>query len=186
MTIQREVVKQLQGRRQFTPDFKDEIDNYNKHIVMVWDSFKIGFPSDRTLENCAFLGEAFTVENNYVMRICPTFPIIFQITPEEQKTRTATRVWGEAYALGIHDILRLDAIMDNGGSFIRRRRYIALKDQEWPGGNSERFVTVNAWIYIATPFFQNEVGQNMHLGTQTKFGEKYYWEWRKENMRPSN
>lgn len=186
MPVQREVINQLKTRRFFSPDMKEELEPFNNHVVFIWDSFKLGFPSQKFFEHCPLLGEAFTVENNFIMRICPTFPIIKQARSEESNKFNATRVWGEAYVAGVHDMMRLDAIMDNLGSFRRRKRYIALADQHWPGGNTARNVTVQAWVYIATDNFWTEMENSLNIGSQTRRNGKLYWEWLHQNMRPTN
>lgn len=187
--MQREVIDNLKCRRIYTPDLKDELEPYSKHIVMIWDSFKIGFPSEKQLENCSFLGDCWTIENNFLMKVCPTFPIIWQTkNVGDKESPNQTRVYGEAYAMDIHQLMRLDAVMDNHSSYIRRKRYIALEDQMWPKTKSgpERHVTVEAWIYLSTQKFKEEVAKHMGWGSQVKIRDRYYWQWRHENMKPLN
>jgi hypothetical protein len=183
-----EVKEQLHLRSIYSPDLKEELEPYENHLVFIWDNHKLSFPNERLLSTTKFLGEAWTVENNFVMRISPTLPIIYQVNPSDKEKGKVmeARVWGEVYALKTHEMLRLDANMDNTGSFIRRQRYVALVDQPFPGGNTERKVTVSAWIYLATPFFRNEVSDSLRIGSQTRKDGKLYWEWIKRNMQPTN
>jgi gamma-glutamylcyclotransferase (GGCT)/AIG2-like uncharacterized protein YtfP len=186
LSIPSETMQNLAARAVFTPDLKDEVEPYKNHVVMVWDSFKAGFPSERQIENCPYLGDCWTVEGNYLMKVCPTFPITWQTSNTKEKLQT--RVWGEAYVMDIHQVMRMDAIMDNGHSYTRKRRYIALEDQFWPTNDKgpRRNVTVNAWIYLANDGFRKEVTTSLGWGSQVKLRDRYYWEWRHENMKPLN
>jgi gamma-glutamylcyclotransferase (GGCT)/AIG2-like uncharacterized protein YtfP len=180
-----QVYGELLARKTFTPDLKLLEQNAN-HIVFIWDSFKLKFPNEKTLQDCVFLGQAWTVENNYVMRVCPTMPMLFQAQPSRAKNLNAARVWGEAYAMKVHDIIKLDAMMDNMGSFKRRTRYIALEDQESATKDKHYSPTVQAWIYLATPEFQAMMEDSLRTGTQVKHDNIPYWEWRHSDMRPTN
>lgn len=178
-TIHRDTLNELRARRFFSPDYKDKIDLYDKQVVMVWDNLKVGFPQASFLENEIFLGEAYTLEKCYIMRISPNSPIIWRETNVyEQNKKFATRVWGHAYAVSREKMVFLDALNDNRNSLQRHKTWIALDNQTTPFKDDRR-VTVESWCYEATPFYRGQIEPGTVGATQVKHQSSgLAWEWR--------
>ena len=180
MSFRNEPYDQLKLRRYFSPDSK-ELEMQKEHLLFVYDGLKVGFPNQDLLAFSKFLGEAWTVENNYSMRLAPNTPIIWQAALGKEDVQL--RVWGHVYAVSMHHLMRVDAIMDNTHTYIRRKRYVAFQDQPTPYDNAEKKVTQEAWVYFPIGQFKEEMLRGSVGATAViHHGGKYFWEFRKDNV----
>jgi gamma-glutamylcyclotransferase (GGCT)/AIG2-like uncharacterized protein YtfP len=178
----KDTMSELRARRYFTPDFKDDIEPYENHLVFVYDSLKHTFPHQKETASLPFLGEAYTLDPNYVMRTTPGYPIIFERKKGNEGSQFAGSVLGHVFAARPLDMVHMDAYYDNGNSYQRKQRWVALMTQESPYKSPERLVTVKAWVYEATPQFAAEVCKGAIGGSMRAVKDKSMWEWRHQNL----
>ncbi len=178
----KDTLEELKARRYFSPDFKDELEPYQNHLVFIYDSLKHNFPHQKETALMPFLGEAYTLDPEYIMRLTPSYPIIFERKKGNEGKQIAGGVLGHVFACRPLDMVHLDAFYDNGNSYKRVRKWVAFIDQDAPWKSKDRLVTQQAWVYEATPVFAGEVCKGAIGATMRYHNGKACWEWRHQNL----
>lgn len=142
-----QVIRELKSRAYYTPDIED-IFSYEYHLVFVDGILKKPFDNhSRFLRHSKFLGDARTLDQNYIMKRGPNFTVTF----EDLKAHLKRQVWGELYAVPPEDMLGLDALHANGTMYERQKQYITAFDQLAPFKQGKIRPTVEAWMYLGIP-----------------------------------
>lgn len=152
-------IHELTARRRWTPDvFK--LQEYKKHTVFVYDSLKSTFQNHKELGfHPVFLGRAVSFEQNFIARRYGSQIMAWKLNKNEGKSalkHVTCPIYGEMYALELHDLMHLDAVMDNGYTFERQRFYFELIDQKTNFRNPRHMISQDAWIYCPTVEFRKK------------------------------
>ncbi len=189
--IYKDVLDELKARKFFSPDFKDEIQMRKNHLLFVYDNLKENFSQSALTANRPFLGEASTVEADFVMRKIPSSPIIYQVKNREAQHYTwATRILGEVYVVSPFDLVFFDAYYDNNGCYQRVQKYVSLHDQESPFKDRKMHPTQLAWVYMPSEFYMEQLKFSTTSASQVRKNilgsQKQFWEWRQNDIVPQN
>ncbi len=114
-------------------------------LVFVFGTLKRGYGNgERYLSKAEFLGEAISVEGNYIMQDVG-FPTLWQ-TP--RITKKAGRVAGEIYRVNPEQLAACDRLENNGRMYTRVERTFAYQNPK-QGVNPEKGEgTTTAWVYL--------------------------------------
>lgn len=110
------------------------------NLVFVFGTLKSGYRNNKLCLNGAeFLGEAISVDDNYVMQDVG-FPTLWQDAEDPQKGR----VVGEVYQINSKQLVACDRLEHNGRMYTRETRPFRLPDTTL----NESLQNVTAWVYL--------------------------------------
>lgn len=141
---------ELRSRMIHSPDIA-KLSEYEEHIVFIYDGFKSTLNDHKFfLKNAKFLGKAITVKDSYHLKRTANYPLLFDLGGDESSNyvRGRKKVLGEAYAVDLEEMLKLDALYANNLIFERQKLCIKLMDQTAPMKNSYIRPTVDSWVYF--------------------------------------
>lgn len=139
---------ELKSRMLHSPDVKS-LSEHEEHIVFVYDGFKSNLNDHQYyFKNAKFLGKAITLKDTYHLKRTANYPLLFDYDEDDSYLRGRKKVIGEAYAVNLEEMLKLDALYANNIIFDRQRLIVKLEDQLMPLKNSYMRPTVDAWAYF--------------------------------------
>lgn len=169
----------IESRRIFTPDFKD-LDQYDKHLVMVYDNHKNGFFSHKSIcMTSEYMGVGLTIERDFTMRRNASFPFVIQNHSNTELNKVngqQSKIWGEVYALNTFQLASLDTWMNNNVDMFREKKYIELVDQ--PSSlRSKQPPVSQCWVYLCEPSFFLRTTQGLQYGVSMSRNKQWGFEW---------
>lgn len=133
-----------------TPDFL-ELKQKKHYVIFAYGSLRLGGRFHKYIEDCPYLGKAWTAANTFQVVESPLKTSIgFRISPTNI---SAARVLGEAYVVSAKKIMELDSLFENLVAFQRSKVSIFLKDQEYKTVNGNAKASVSSRMYLGDKDF---------------------------------
>ena len=186
----RDNLRELVARRHYTPDLY-KLQSMKTHLVFVYDNLKVNFSGHGEIRKGQFLGRAHSYEQYFMMRRLGGNCYAWRLKGKDVRNYKdmVAPIMGHVFALGIYDLIHLDAVFENGVSFKREKAWFNLYDQRAPMKSEDVPVTQECWIYCATPTFRSEasVMSTGMIKSHITYPTYRYnvpvdmWDWRREH-----
>ena len=117
------IIKNLQKRFEFTPDFL-EFKCQRNILVFVYGTLRRGGKDNHILDDSVYLGTAHTLRNIFTIKSYFSMPVVF----EEEKI-SSNHIVGEVYAVSPITLADIDHVMHNTGYTDRKIVWVELRNQ---------------------------------------------------------
>ncbi len=182
------ILDELYQRKFLTPDYKD-LEKYHQHLVFVDGMLKEGIGKNTFfLNEATYLGSAYTVETNYIMKRMAAFPITFQYN--KKQPNPCKGVWGDLYAVDTDTMVVLDNLFANHVMYEREKKFIVCNEQFVDFKQGKKCATVEAWYYLGIEEYWEH--QPLWFAAYKRHQPRpkdFVWDWNPDNtirMNPSH
>lgn len=126
--------------------------------VFVYGSLKRGFGNHSYLDGQEFLGDAKSVDDNFVMVSLGAFPAVLKDIPSDNLA-----ISGEIYKVNEETLYYLDMLEGNGSLYKREKRQFILDNGK----------KMEAWIYLMSPRTVLSLGRKLRKADVKN--DSYVW-----------